>query len=84
MLAIINREIYVVCIDEIPNRSQHANQPVIAPNESTRSNEIPQEYSNIKPQEFGDGWKQGSGVNHIPSNSRFPQNAQPPTIMDDD
>ena len=77
----IRREIYVVCIDETPNRLP---QPCTSANESTKSNEIPPEYLNIRPEETLTGWKQGSGVSHIPSDAKVPQNSQPLTIGVDD
>ncbi|CAG9806759.1 unnamed protein product [Chironomus riparius] len=74
---LITREIYFIRVDETSNNQ--TNQQ-----ENQRTNEIPPEYANMKPQETVSGWQQGSGISGVPVDARVPANAQPPTISDDE
>ena len=73
----------IICVDETSN-NQNPQQEQPAGTEAPKANEIPKEYSNIRPQETVSGWRQGPQASEIPSDARIPANAQQPTIFEDD
>ena len=75
--ALVTREILFIVIDEGSLRRE-------LQQESQGPSQIPEEYSNIRPEETVIGWRQGSLASEIPSDARVPRNAQPPTILSDD